>query len=218
MLALSCYWTALAQPHHTVPSPPRRASYPSDHSKEARSRPRGGLPNFSAPQSTRPTFLPKHCVHCAVLPLRVLDCKPLQACHSVSGAPGRKQWAPLWGAAMGSAEQRTVPHDPGWAPFSSLRTQHPTSPPGSTRTGIHTQLMSLICHISFRGSSALGLCPGIQTDTQEQCGGTAEFNKSGYVTWLLLITHVAEGKLLPVKLSFLIYKVGILATRPAGLL
>lgn len=173
MLALSCYWTALAQPHHTVPSPPRRASYPSDHSKEARSRPRGGLPNFSAPQSTRPTFLPKHCVHCAVLSPRVLDCKPLQACHSVSGAPGRKQWAPLWGAAMGSAEQRTVPHDPGWAPFSSLRTQHPTSPPGSTRTGIHTQLMSLICHISFRGSSALGLCPGIQTDTQEQCGGTA---------------------------------------------
>ena len=82
---------------------------------------------------------------------------------------------------------------------------------------MHTAHVSNLSHILHRKRSA-GLCPGIQTDTEEQCGGSAELNKSVYVTWLLLITCVAEGKLLPVKLSFLIYKMGILATHPAGLL
>lgn len=124
---------------------------------------------------------------------------------------------PTRGVAMGSAEQRTVPHDPGWAPFSSLRTQHPTSLPGPPSTGTHTQLISNLSHILQRKRSAR-VMPRNSTDTEELCGGSAELNKSGYVTWLLLIICVAKGKLLPVKLSFLIYKMGILATRPAGLL
>ena len=96
-------WPSLA----TLPSPSRRASYPSDRSKGTSSLPRGSLPNVSVPHSAQHSFLPKHCVYWAVLSPCVLGCKPLRARHSVSGAPRRKQWAPLggWPWAVLSREQ-----------------------------------------------------------------------------------------------------------------
>ena len=98
-----------------------------------------------------------------------------------------------------------MPHDPGCAPFSSLRTQHPTSLPGSTSTGTDAHLMSINCHTSLRKSSTLRLCPGIQTDIEERRGGSVELERA-CVLALSLIICVTEGKLLSVILSFLIYK------------
>lgn len=174
------HWSSLLWPrlYHTGLLSRRRACYPSEQPQATRSLPRGPPPGRLCPSQPAVPLAPELCVH---------ECCPFSAsaglwgpgCATASLGPLGGNSGPHSGGGHGQCWAATVPHSPGWARFSSLGTQHPTSPPGSTSTGTRTHLMSLICHTSFRENSALGLCPGIQTDTEEWCGGSAELNKRG---------------------------------------
>ena len=110
------HWSSLLCPrlYPTAPSPRGRASYPSDRPKATRSLPRGTPPGRLRPSQPTVPFRLSSAYTSAVPSRRLLGCEPGRAPQRL-WSPGRKQ-GPTPGVAMGSAEQRAAPHDPGWHP------------------------------------------------------------------------------------------------------